>query len=139
MVSIEYPIEQFVEVFKIQIQIYPDPVEALEQTILKLGADYILPVEKVVLMGFPLGAMAASGKYREKVFATRKGKTHVRKLVIPHDPKTGKQIANRTRFAELVQSWKELPESAKDQYKLKAIGIPKTGLNLYIQEQLKKK
>jgi hypothetical protein len=139
MVSIEYQIEKFIEVFKIQTGLYPDPVEALEQTILKLGAEYILPVEKVVLMGFPLGAMAVSGKYREKVFATRKGKTHVRKLVIPHDPKTGKQIANRSRFAELVRSWKELPESVKAEYNLKARNVPKTGLNIYIQEQTAKK
>jgi hypothetical protein len=138
MVSIEYPIEKFIEVFKTQVVLYPDPVQALEQTILKLGAEYILPVEKVVLMGFPLGSMTASGKYREKVFATRNGRTHVRKLVIPHDPKTGKQIANRTRFAEIVQAWKELPESVKTDYNRKAKNVPKTGLNLYIQEQTKK-
>jgi len=138
MVSMEYPIEKFMEMFKTQLTLYPDPVQALEQTIYQLGAEYILPVEKIVLMGFPLGSMTASGKFRDKVFATRNGKTHLRKLVVPHDPKTAKQRLNRTRFADIIQSWKELPQSVKDEYNRKTKGTPKTGLNLYIEEQSRK-
>ena len=127
------------EMFKTQLALYPDPVQALEQTIYQLGAEYILPVEKIVLMGFPLGSMTASGKFRDKVFATRNGKTHLRKLVVPLDPKTAKQRLNRTRFADIIQSWKELPQSVKDEYNRKTKGTPKTGLNLYIEEQTAKK
>jgi hypothetical protein len=135
MVAIEYPIEKFIEMFKTQVGIYPDPVKALEQALSLLGQEYLLQPESIVYSGLPLGSFNASGKFREKVFATRNGKTHVRKLVIPHDPKTAKQLTNRIRFAEIIQSWKELPQSVKDEYKRKAKNIPKTGLNLYIQEQ----
>ena len=135
MVSIEYPIEKLVELFKKQLEVNSDPVKALEQALSLLGREYLLQADKVVVTGLPLGSMTASGKFQDKVFATRNGKTHLRKLVIPHDPKTAQQRSNRTRFADIVQSWKALPQSVKDEYNQKTKGTPKTGLNLYIEEQ----
>lgn len=140
MIKLSYPIEKFVDAFKQKLADTPDPINALEQTIHSLGAEYLLQVNEVVLTGFPLGSATVSGKYRDKVFATLHGETHIRKLTIPKDPKTEKQIVQRTKFGDIAKSWTTLPQEVKDEYNRQAEekklgGKQMSGFNLYMQTQ----
>lgn len=135
MVKIPYPIELVREKFKERLAVTPDPLLAFDQAFQIIGNEYLLKVDQVVFTGLPLGSMTASGKFRDKVFATRNGKTHVRKLTIPNDPKTVPQIEHRTKFGDAAKSWAQLPQSVKDEYNRRADGKPYSGMNIYMSEQ----
>ena len=54
----------------------------------------------------------------------------------PTNPRTAKQQANRTAFAEAMRAWQELPEDDKQYYRNLANGRPILGHNLFIKEFL---
>ncbi|MFB3895924.1 MAG: hypothetical protein ACE14V_06435 [bacterium] len=138
MVQIKYPIENLIELFKEQVALYPNPMVALEQSLSILGQEHLLQPESIVYTGLPLGSLNASGKFRQKVYATRNGKTHIRKLTIPFDPKTPKQQEHRAKFKLISESWIHQPLSVKEEYNLRAKGLQITGYALYLQEEFKK-
>ena len=117
MVSFEYSVEEFIALFKRYLDAGMMPLPALNQAIYSLAQDYLLKVERITVAGFPLGSLTASGRFRDKVFVTRRGQeTHVRRYVIPRDPKTAKQLAQRARVRVAVASWQNLTPAEKLQW-----------------------
>lgn len=74
------------------------------------------------------------------VFYKRRGIQCLRKYVIPRNPDTEAQRANRHTFRDAVKSWKELPGSEKDIYNRKVLKMKTSmsGYSLYISEYMKR-
>jgi hypothetical protein len=135
MVSIKVSIEKLYQEFMTQLSLYPDPEQAFHQAISRLGWEYLVKVDQIILTGNPLESMLASGKFRDYVYVTRAGKTYIRKYVIPDNPRTAGQQEHRARFGEISKSWSILSPEQKQQYNLLASGQQKSGFNLYVEQQ----
>lgn len=61
--------------------------------------------------------MSISGKCGNFVFYMYNNKKCVRRHVVPRDPKTHAQIANRAVFASVVRQWQSLPPLVKDYWR----------------------
>ena len=79
-----------------------------------------------------------SGNIGRIVFYRRWKNIYARVYVIPRNPDTEKQRANRTLFRDAMTSWKGLSPEDKKRYNMRAIKLPMTGHNLYISEYMKK-
>lgn len=68
-----------------------------------------------------------------------RGITCARSRVIPRNPRTAAQQANREHFASISAAWKDLPEAAKRLYNFRAskTGRSMSGFNLYVSECMK--
>lgn len=70
--------------------------------------------------------------------STKKGKKPIRmKFYKPTNPKTVNQQANRQKFAEAMEAWKNLTSQEQEQYNERAKKIPLFGFNLFIREYYK--
>jgi len=78
-----------------------------------------------------------SGAIGGMVFYTRYGKTISREWIIPPNPNTPAQQANRSRFREAMLSWRALPDEEKDSYNHRARKMGMTGHNLFISRYMK--
>ena len=78
-----------------------------------------------------------SGAIGGMVFYTRYGKTISREWIIPPNPNTPAQQANRSRFRDAMASWRQLPDYEKDSYNRRAKNLGLTGHNLYISRYMK--
>lgn len=134
MVKIEIPIEKFLVFFTENYQQSGNAEQAIQETLYDLGQDYLLVVNQVILEGFPLGSMQASGKFRDKIFCTLKGKTYIKRYKKPRDPRTGKQLTNRSLFSQAAAGWQTLTETEKEAYNQAAKYEPYSGYNLWFKE-----
>ncbi|HRZ26280.1 MAG TPA: hypothetical protein P5295_05685 [Spirochaetota bacterium] len=78
-----------------------------------------------------------SGSVGKLVFYERYGKTVMRAYIIPPNPRTAAQQANRSRFRQAMASWRQLPDYEKDSYNRRARKLSMTGHNLYISRYMK--
>ena len=140
MVSLRYPVGEFLQLIEQYLVEGLLPTVALNKALNELGKDYGLIVKEVAVSGWPLYSVTASGKYLDKVFVTRAGDTYIRKYVIPRDPKTEKQLAHRNKWKQVVESWKNLSEVEKYNWNVIAhnSGRPISGFNLYMEHQFQK-
>ena len=78
-----------------------------------------------------------SGAIGGIVLYERFGRTVMRAYIIPPNPRTPAQQANRSRFRDAMASWRRLPDEEKDTYNRKARKLGMTGHNLYISRYMK--
>lgn len=88
----------------------------------------------------PQMAEKASGSFGENiVYASWKGKPYSRIHATPHNPKTVKQVAQRTLFREAVEAFKKLTDEQKKAYTDAGAAEGITGLNFFLREYMKAK
>lgn len=135
MIRIEIEKEQFIEEFHFHLSDGFSPLEALERAFITVGSEYLVQVDKLVLTGFPLGAMEARGKFRDKIFAVQKGTQYIKPYRKPFNPRTPNQQTNRDKWKDIAFQWQELTDAEKEEYNQRAAGKPLSGFNLYVKEQ----
>jgi len=85
----------------------------------------------------PLFSLDASGQVgKSVVFSKWKGRNYTRKLVIPKNPKSAKQIGVRSMMAFLAQAWAALGAGVKDDYDALAETKQISPFNAYVGENL---
>ena len=85
----------------------------------------------------PSSPLALSGRIGDLVFCHRAdGSTYVRAHVPPTNRNTPAQRLGRSRFRDAVAAWKSLSPNEKDAYRLRALGKPGSGYNLFVSEWL---
>lgn len=83
----------------------------------------------------PLLSFGAAGQIgNSMVFSKWKGVSYVRRYVIPANPKTVKQTANRSVFAMLNAAYLYAPAAVKQAFDAYAIGKPMTGRNKFFSD-----
>jgi hypothetical protein len=99
---------------------------------------YLAQDAVVYLLSFPLMSLTASGKFGKFVYVTSRGKTYLRRYVIPQDPKTVLQLTQRNYFKIAVAHYQQESAEIKSFWKeqTKSI-IGKSGYNLYLGEVIK--
>lgn len=86
----------------------------------------------------PLLSFGAAGQIGQSmVFSKWKGISYVRRYVIPANPKTVKQQANRGVFSMLNAAYLYAPAAIKQAFDAYAIGKPLTGRNKFFQDNQK--
>lgn len=55
---------------------------------------------------------------------------------LPANPRTAKQQANRTKFANAVAAWQALPQADKDDYESRSKSRHMSGYNLYLRDYM---
>lgn len=86
----------------------------------------------------PLLSFGAAGQIgNSMVFSKWKGVSYVRRYVIPANPKTVKQTANRDVFKMLNGAYLYAPAGIKQAFDAYAIGKPLTGRNKFFQDNQK--
>lgn len=86
----------------------------------------------------PLLSFGASGQIgNSMVFSKWKGISYVRRYVIPANPKTVKQQANRGIFSMLNAAYLYAPAAIKQAFDAYAVGKPLTGRNKFFQDNQK--
>ena len=83
-------------------------------------------------------SLAASGKLAYTiVYANWKGIAYIRQWVVPHNPRTADQVANRDKFASYVDNWQTNCDAtchtAWDD-RIKVLGYKMSGFNFFIQQ-----
>ncbi len=73
-----------------------------------------------------------SGKVGGLVLYEWNGRTLMRRYVVPRNPDTPAQRANRDLFREAMRSWQALADSEKASYNRRAARLRMTGHNLFI-------
>ena len=76
------------------------------------------------------------GNIGDLIICRRRGRTYLRSRVIPRNPRTEKQMENRSKFSLAVEAWQSLPESEKDKYRYRARRRKYYGYNLFISEYM---
>lgn len=86
----------------------------------------------------PLLSFGGAGQIgKSMVFSKWKGVPYVRQYVIPANPKTVKQTANRNVFTLLNQAYLYAPAAIKQAFDAYATGKPLTGRNKFFQDNMK--
>ena len=139
MVNIHFQVAAFYTELEKQLAVHPNPVFAVKTALSALGQPYLVQVSEIILSGYPLGSMQASGKFRDYIFVTRNGETYIKPYKKPLNPNSVKQQAQREKFRQATQSWKSLSPEMKQAYRDRAELEPKpmNGINLYCKENLK--
>ena len=70
------------------------------------------------------------------VYSQWKGIKYVRSYARPAQPRTEKQVAQRTAFAEVVSAWHHLPAVVEMAWDVAAEGKPLSGYNLFMKRNL---
>ena len=78
-----------------------------------------------------------SGTVGGIVLYKRCGRTIMRAHIIPPNPRTPAQQANRSRFRDAMLSWRQLPDEEKDSFNRAARRLGMTGHNLFISRYMK--
>jgi hypothetical protein len=81
--------------------------------------------------------LEARGCLKGRVYYVRKGTLCARAHVIPGNPRTKRQQAERGRFAESVRRWQGLDREARDHWNERARKLNMSGYNLFISHQMK--
>lgn len=82
----------------------------------------------------PLFSLDASGKVGGAlVFSRWKGRSYVRRLVIPANPKSGSQVGMRAMMAFLAQQWTNVSSADKTTWSTLAEAISVSPFNAYVQ------
>jgi hypothetical protein len=138
MVNIHFPVADFYAELEKQLAVHPNPVSAVKTALSALGSPYLVQVSEIILSGFPLGSMQASGKFKDYIFVTRNGNTYIKPYKKPRNPNSLAQQLHRDKFKQAVKSWKELPPEIKQEYRNRAKlePTPMTGISLYCREKL---
>jgi hypothetical protein len=71
---------------------------------------------------------------KRKTACIRAGKQYFRTYIIPNDPKTAKQMAQRKKYARAVEVWKKLADNEKNIYNRRAANLNMSGYNLFVSE-----
>ncbi|HOW82355.1 MAG TPA: hypothetical protein PK573_07340 [Spirochaetota bacterium] len=79
-----------------------------------------------------------SGSVGNLVLYKRYGRTVMRAWIMPPNPRTPAQQANRSLFRRAMISWRALPDYEKDSYNHKGKKLGMTGHNLFISRYMKK-
>lgn len=58
----------------------------------------------------------------------------LRRRVIPHDPRTPAQLANRVRIAAATSAWRQMSDEQRGEFRERAKKLYMTGFNLHIRE-----
>lgn len=83
----------------------------------------------------PLLSFGADGQIgKAMVTAKWRGIAYARQYVIPANPRTTKQQANRTRFALLREMWKLAPQGVRAPFDTFALGRKFLGFNSFVGE-----
>lgn len=86
----------------------------------------------------PLLSFGAQGQIgKSMVTASWRGVKYARQYVIPNNPQTVAQQANRKRFAYLREMWKRAPAEIIDTWNDFAKGRPFTGMNKWVGENVR--
>ena len=72
---------------------------------------------------------------KDMVATSWKGHEYLRTYVVPHDPKTENQLAQRGLLAKAVEAWRELSKPQKRFFNALARGM--SGYNLFIRRYMK--
>jgi hypothetical protein len=151
-VTLRIPLNRFIQLVQNQFNenieqfdLVPGQEKYL-QTALKGAFNNILAEKFAVdgtveLVQFPLGSMAASGKFSDPdagqivyVPGTGKHKPYIRKWVVPKNTITEKRIEHRNLFKQVNQQWKDETSAIKSSWELAAEKVPPfTGQNLYVK------
>ena len=78
-----------------------------------------------------------SGSVGKMVFYTRHGKTLMRTWIMPPNPRTEAQQANRGLFRQAMAAWQGLSRGKKDALNVQARKLGITGHNLFISRYMK--
>ena len=78
-----------------------------------------------------------SGSVGKMVFYTRHGKTLMRAWIMPPNPRTEAQQANRGLFRQAMAAWQQLSRGEKDALNAQARKPGITGHNLFISQYMK--
>lgn len=78
-----------------------------------------------------------SGKVGGLVLYEWNGRTLMRRYVVPRNPDTPAQRANRDLFREAMRSWQALADSEKAAYNRRAARLAMTGHNLFISRYMR--
>ena len=70
------------------------------------------------------------------VYSEWKGIKYVRSYARPAQPRTEKQVAQRTAFAEVVSAWHHLPAVVEMVWDVAAEGKPLSGYNLFMKRNI---
>ena len=124
MVKVVFPVSRFYAEVEKWIDAGLIPELAVQRAMLSLGEEFLIQVEEVALIGWPLGSVNVSGKYRSKIFQTRKGETYIKRYTIPKDPKSDKQLAQRNVVRTASANWNAFTEPEKDYWRNLAKGDP---------------
>lgn len=81
-----------------------------------------------------LGNLYSGTIVKSKTACIRDGKQYFRTYVIPNDPKTAKQMEQRSKYARAVETWKQLSDDEKETYNRRAVNLNMSGYNLFISE-----
>ena len=85
----------------------------------------------------PLFSIRAWGTFDGTlVYQRRPGMPTVMRRQVPRNPETEAQQEQRASFAAAISSWKALPDASKAWWQVKALGVGKSGYNLYVQNYL---
>ena len=85
----------------------------------------------------PLLSLAASGTIANAItYATWKGIKYGRLRVIPQNPKTAAQTAQRTLFSNAVLGWHAEDAPSKAEWEAAASGTAMSGFNYYVQQYI---
>ena len=78
----------------------------------------------------------ARNKIGDVVFSSWKGRSYVRTRVIPANPRTQKQVEQRTTLARMVAIWKQFDDLQQDSWKYSASARNVSGFNQFISENV---
>lgn len=86
----------------------------------------------------PLLSFGASGQIaKAQVFSKWKGIPYVRQYAIPANPRTVKQVSNRSIWQMINQAWMLAPAAIQNAFNAFAVGKPLTGRNKFFSENQK--
>lgn len=90
----------------------------------------------------PLFSFGATGKLANSlVYSTWKGVKVVRQYLIPANPKTAGQVAQRTKLTDAVAAWHDVLIAAADQVAWNALASlaakPLSGFNKFVKEHIR--
>jgi hypothetical protein len=74
----------------------------------------------------------ASGAAGDAVFSSWKGRGYIRKRVVPHNPQTEAQMAQRDAMTEAVALWQSLDSTLQDGYTKGAVQLQISGYNDFV-------
>jgi len=85
----------------------------------------------------PMLSLGASGTIADTLTSQSwKGRTYMRKTPKPSDPKSGKQVAMRSMFQFLTQSWAGIPADEKETWNEQAARAEVLPFNAYLNQNL---
>jgi len=85
----------------------------------------------------PVEGWLLSGRVGNAVYCIRPdGSGYVRQWVVPKDPKTPGQLAQRGRFGAAVEAWRKLSEADKERYRNRAARMKRSGYHLFLSEHV---